>query len=268
MDGTDAVVERFQQQFQGALMRLLGRKLGFLQQQQGDGELASAPACERAANACADPERCAAQLDDMFALLGAAKADLTNFHRALAGVAAQVDSPVPPADAGARGGRDAAAAVSLPELPELLLPLRAVLADSSFSMEQHADAWVRWVQRYQQRLRQDALPAGVRVRVPRCRCWPHSANPLARQERVKRMHRACPKYILRNYLAHVAIEKASVGDFSEANRLQKALSRPFDEQVRACPSGTTPQRPRLTVLRSRSLNRTRGPRPSGRARWA
>ncbi|MFN4352946.1 MAG: hypothetical protein ACK4F6_19285, partial [Hylemonella sp.] len=167
----------------------------------------------------------------------AAKADLTNFHRALAGVAAQVDSPVPPADAGARGGRDAAAAVSLPELPELLLPLRAVLADSSFSMEQHADAWVRWVQRYQQRLRQDALPAGVRVRVPRCRCWPHSANPLARQERVKRMHRACPKYILRNYLAHVAIEKASVGDFSEAILLEDGglVALRMDETVPAAP---------------------------------
>lgn len=39
-----------------------------------------------------------------------------------------------------------------------------------------------------------------------------------------------PKYILRNYLAQTAIEKAEKGDYSEVNRLQKILSAPFTEQ--------------------------------------
>jgi uncharacterized protein YdiU (UPF0061 family) len=39
-----------------------------------------------------------------------------------------------------------------------------------------------------------------------------------------------PKYILRNYLAQVAIEKAQQDDFSEIERLQLILSKPFDEQ--------------------------------------
>jgi uncharacterized protein YdiU (UPF0061 family) len=39
-----------------------------------------------------------------------------------------------------------------------------------------------------------------------------------------------PKYILRNHLAQVAIEKAQQDDFSEIEQLQLILSKPFDEQ--------------------------------------
>ena len=39
-----------------------------------------------------------------------------------------------------------------------------------------------------------------------------------------------PKYILRNYLAQAAIEKAQQKDFSEITRLRKILEHPFDEQ--------------------------------------
>jgi uncharacterized protein YdiU (UPF0061 family) len=39
-----------------------------------------------------------------------------------------------------------------------------------------------------------------------------------------------PKYVLRNYLAQVAIEKAQNKDFSEVERLLSVLERPFDEQ--------------------------------------
>ncbi len=39
-----------------------------------------------------------------------------------------------------------------------------------------------------------------------------------------------PKYVLRNYLAHAAIEKAQNKDFSEVARLLAILERPFDEQ--------------------------------------
>jgi uncharacterized protein YdiU (UPF0061 family) len=39
-----------------------------------------------------------------------------------------------------------------------------------------------------------------------------------------------PKYILRNYLAQIAIEKAQNKDFSEVAKLLKILQRPFDEQ--------------------------------------
>nr|WP_307189101.1 YdiU family protein [Massilia putida] len=49
-------------------------------------------------------------------------------------------------------------------------------------------------------------------------------------ERRVAMHAVNPKYVLRNYLAQVAIEKAQNGDFEEVRRLLAVLERPFDEQ--------------------------------------
>ena len=48
--------------------------------------------------------------------------------------------------------------------------------------------------------------------------------------RKQRMNLVNPKYILRNYLAQVAIEKAQQKDFSEVQKLLNILQRPFDEQ--------------------------------------
>ncbi|WP_422653183.1 protein adenylyltransferase SelO [Burkholderia sp. LMU1-1-1.1] len=44
------------------------------------------------------------------------------------------------------------------------------------------------------------------------------------------MNKINPKYVLRNYLAQVAIEKAQNKDFSEVERLLAVLQRPYDEQ--------------------------------------
>ncbi|HKA06266.1 MAG TPA: YdiU family protein [Gemmataceae bacterium] len=49
-------------------------------------------------------------------------------------------------------------------------------------------------------------------------------------ERQTRMNRVNPKYILRNYLAQIAIEKAQRKDFGEVDRLRGVLRMPFDEQ--------------------------------------
>ncbi|WP_394144408.1 protein adenylyltransferase SelO [Vibrio atypicus] len=48
--------------------------------------------------------------------------------------------------------------------------------------------------------------------------------------RCKKMRQHNPKYILRNYLAQIAIEKAEQGDFSEVKILAELLKTPFDEQ--------------------------------------
>ncbi|CAE6919909.1 Protein adenylyltransferase SelO [Vibrio sp. B1ASS3] len=50
------------------------------------------------------------------------------------------------------------------------------------------------------------------------------------ETRCEKMRRTNPKYILRNYLAQLAIDKAEEGDFSEVNRLAELLKRPYDEQ--------------------------------------
>jgi len=49
-------------------------------------------------------------------------------------------------------------------------------------------------------------------------------------ERKLAMDQVNPKYILRNYLAQVAIEKAQNKDYSELARLLTVLQRPYDEQ--------------------------------------
>ncbi len=48
-------------------------------------------------------------------------------------------------------------------------------------------------------------------------------------ERALRMNCSNPKFVLRNHLAEVAIQKAQIGDFGEVERLLKVLQRPFDE---------------------------------------
>jgi uncharacterized protein YdiU (UPF0061 family) len=49
-------------------------------------------------------------------------------------------------------------------------------------------------------------------------------------ERKTSMNQVNPKYILRNHLAQIAIEKAQQDDFTEVERLHQILLTPFDEQ--------------------------------------
>ncbi len=73
------------------------------------------------------------------------------------------------------------------------------------------------------RARFDAWAARYRARL--------QAESSVDAERAARMNRANPKYVLRNYLAEVAIRKArDARDFGEIETLRKLLSAPFDEQ--------------------------------------
>ncbi len=51
-----------------------------------------------------------------------------------------------------------------------------------------------------------------------------------REKRIQRMNSVNPKYVLRNYLAQQAIERAEEGDFEEVWKLLNLLKRPYDEQ--------------------------------------
>ncbi len=66
-----------------------------------------------------------------------------------------------------------------------------------------------WLRRYTARSRQDGLSPQIRKR---------------------RMNAVNPKYVLRNYLAQQAIDRAEKGDFSMIHELLDLLRRPYDEQ--------------------------------------
>ncbi len=55
-------------------------------------------------------------------------------------------------------------------------------------------------------------------------------NPITAEKRCDQMRGVNPKYILRNYLAQLAIDKAEEGDFSEVRHLAEMLRRPYDSQ--------------------------------------
>ncbi|WP_213875586.1 protein adenylyltransferase SelO [Pseudomonas sp. dw_358] len=49
-------------------------------------------------------------------------------------------------------------------------------------------------------------------------------------ERTARMNGVNPLYVLRNYLAQKAIDRAEEGDYEEVRRLHRVLTRPFEQQ--------------------------------------
>ncbi|HEX7036716.1 MAG TPA: YdiU family protein [Pseudomonadales bacterium] len=66
-----------------------------------------------------------------------------------------------------------------------------------------------WLERYRQRLNEEGVDPA---------------------ERRAAMNAVNPKFVLRNYLAQLAIDAAEQGDYAPIHRLQAALRRPYDEQ--------------------------------------
>ena len=60
--------------------------------------------------------------------------------------------------------------------------------------------------------------------------WLRWYGGLASADRRERMDAVNPKYVLRNYMAQLAIDKAEEGDHGLVNELLELLRRPYDEQ--------------------------------------
>lgn len=90
--------------------------------------------------------------------------------------------------------------------------LTVVMTDSYGTNEDFEDKsfqWKTWLNEYASRLKSD---------------------PTALDNRNDKMDAINPKYVLRNYMAHLAIEAADKGDYSILNELFELLKRPYDEQ--------------------------------------
>lgn len=91
--------------------------------------------------------------------------------------------------------------------------LIAPLTNAYYSFEEHSpddrQQIAEWLRRYIVRLQNDDRP-----------------DP----ERKAAMHQVNPKYVLRNYLAQLAIDKAEEGDGSLVDELLEVMRRPYDEQ--------------------------------------
>jgi uncharacterized protein YdiU (UPF0061 family) len=91
----------------------------------------------------------------------------------------------------------------------LLAPLEIAFYDPVTVGAEHRARWASWLRRYTARVREEQTPD---------------------TERKRRMNQVNPKYVLRNYVAQLAIDRAEQGDPSVVNELLEVLRRPFDEQ--------------------------------------
>jgi len=69
--------------------------------------------------------------------------------------------------------------------------------------------WNSWFERYTQRLKKETVSF---------------------KERTKKMNQVNPKYVLRNYMAQLAIDDADKGDYKLIDELFQLLKKPYDEQ--------------------------------------
>jgi serine/tyrosine/threonine adenylyltransferase len=97
---------------------------------------------------------------------------------------------------------------------DIAAPAPGALIDAFYDDDkrrQAEPALREWLDGYAARSRDDAV----------------GADPIARRAR---MQAANPRYVLRNYLAQQAIDRAEAGDFDGILALQDLLRRPYDEQ--------------------------------------
>ena len=102
-------------------------------------------------------------------------------------------------------------AESISDVPDKIL--MAPLMAAYYVPEQINDDYRRrmgnWLRSYVKRVQRDNTPHEIRR---------------------QRMNAVNPKYVLRNYLAQLSIDKAEQGDFSMVNELLELLRHPYDEQ--------------------------------------
>jgi uncharacterized protein YdiU (UPF0061 family) len=138
-----------------------------------------------------DPSRYESLLTELMALLPSVETDMTIFFRQLAGLEL---------------GKSNLDGV---DVEKHIAPLKEAYYTPEHVTTDYFSRLINWLMRYNQRL---------------------TAENIAQEIRRERMNRVNPKYVLRNYMAQLAIDKAEQGDFSLINELLDVLRHPYDEQ--------------------------------------
>jgi uncharacterized protein YdiU (UPF0061 family) len=128
---------------------------------------------------------------DLVEVLQLVETDMAIFYRNLAGVSAEHNG------------------ASEKPTEELMSPLMDAYYVPAQLTEEHTSRISDWIRRYIVRIRKDGT---------------------ADEARRKQMDGVNPKYVLRNYLAQLAIDKSEEGDNSMINELLEVLRNPYDEQ--------------------------------------
>ncbi|MES2672876.1 MAG: YdiU family protein [Pseudomonadota bacterium] len=139
-------------------------------------------------------ERDVALVSELHEALQITETDMTIFYRSLANFDAQFHSPLD-----TRSDEELTAVISAAYYH---LPTPAAV-----------NKMAAWLRSYRERLMQDFIIYGE-----------------TDTQRKIRMNIINPKYVLRNYLAQQAIDKASQGDYSEVQNLLQLLRNPYAEQ--------------------------------------
>lgn len=138
-----------------------------------------------------DPETDAELFTELQTILQLVETDMSIFYRKLADFSVEAER-----------------ADDLP-MDGWLEPLMDAYYDPTAISDEHQTQIIQWLRSYVARIRRDGTSDA---------------------ERCARMNAVNPKYVLRNYLAQLAIDKAEAGDFALVNDLLDVLRRPYEEQ--------------------------------------
>ena len=137
-----------------------------------------------------EPETDDQLVKGLLALLAEVETDMTIFYRKLALLNVDVDSASQTDN-------------------ELIEPLLDAYYRLDAVSESYQSRFANWLRKYMQRVQKEGT---------------------VQSDRQQRMNAINPKYVLRNYLSQLAIDKAEQGDFSMVNELLDVMRNPYDEQ--------------------------------------
>ncbi len=138
-----------------------------------------------------NPETDDRLIKELFEILELVETDMTIFFRSLSSVDIPLEKEI-----------------GFSDFPAVISPLMAAYYAPDEITQEYWERFYGWFNTYCQRIRMDSLN---------------------KEDRQRQMDGVNPRYVLRNYLAQLAIEKAEQGDFSMVHELLDLIRHPYAE---------------------------------------